>query len=263
MMGSKLTFVVMAYKDSPFLGECLDSLVAQTEKSSIVIATSTPSQYIDKMAKKYGVEVKVNEPGKGIAADWNFSLRAASTKYVTLAHQDDIYMPDYAKLCLKSAEKYDDAIITFTDYVELVGGKDRANSPVMLIKKLENFVFLTLTRSLKARFWRSLFISVSSPICCPSVMYNMEKLADFEFTRDFSINMDWDAWYRMLEIKGRYVRVPSVLMKHRIHADSETTHGLQENKRQTEDLLMFKRFWPGFIAKLLAKFYALGYKSNG
>jgi glycosyltransferase involved in cell wall biosynthesis len=285
------TFVVMAYKDSPYLGECLESLKKQAKQmnktcekaqtvqldlvqsdtgqsnrdgqSEIVIATSTPSKYIYNLASKYCVEVKVCQAGKGIAADWNFGLHCAKTKYVTLIHQDDIYMLDYARFCLQAAEKYPDSIITFTDYYELVDGKDRKNSPVLLVKKLIMTVFLTFTRSLKSRFWRKLLISVSSPICMPSVMYNIEILEDFEFSDDFSINMDWDAWYRMLEIKGRFVRVPKVLMKHRIHAESETSNGLRANKRQAEDLIMFKRFWPSWLARLIAKFYAISYKSNG
>ena len=85
---------------------------------------------------------------------------------------------------------------------------------------------------------------------------------DFQFSGVFSINMDWDAWYRMANRKGRFVYESQSLLKHRIHLDSATTQGLQDNARQDEDLIMFKRFWPVFIAKFLAKIYALSYNSN-
>ena len=37
------TFVVCAYKESPYLGECIESLLQQTKKSRILISTSTPN----------------------------------------------------------------------------------------------------------------------------------------------------------------------------------------------------------------------------
>src|SRR5689334_12586358 len=100
------SFAVMAYKDSPYLPDCLDSLKNQTVESRIYITTSTPSPYIDAVAKQYGVQVFVTGSTKGIAHDWNFSLKCTKTKYVTLAHQDDIYLPEYAKSCFNASEKF-------------------------------------------------------------------------------------------------------------------------------------------------------------
>ena len=110
------SFAVMAYKDSPYLPDCLDSLKNQTVGSDIYIATSTPSLYIDETAKKYGIKIFATDPGQGIAHDWNFSLSIAKTKYVTLAHQDDLYNSNYTRLCIKAAEKFNDTLICFTDY---------------------------------------------------------------------------------------------------------------------------------------------------
>ena len=47
------TFAICAYKESPYLEECIESLINQTVKSNILIATATPSQYIDDIAAKY------------------------------------------------------------------------------------------------------------------------------------------------------------------------------------------------------------------
>lgn len=38
------TFAVCAYRESPFLEDCVRSLVRQTVKSRILIATSTPTK---------------------------------------------------------------------------------------------------------------------------------------------------------------------------------------------------------------------------
>ena len=47
------TFVVCAYKESPYLEECINSLEKQKVKSNIIISTSTPNRYIEEIAKKH------------------------------------------------------------------------------------------------------------------------------------------------------------------------------------------------------------------
>ena len=47
------TFVICAYKESPYLEECVKSLIRQTIKSNIIIVTSTPNSYIEDIAGKY------------------------------------------------------------------------------------------------------------------------------------------------------------------------------------------------------------------
>ena len=49
------TFAICAYKESPYLEECIKSLKNQTIKSNILIATSTPNDYIKGIADKYAI----------------------------------------------------------------------------------------------------------------------------------------------------------------------------------------------------------------
>ena len=74
------TFVVCAYGDSPYLSDCLASLQLQTEKTNVIIATSTPSQYIDTIARAADIQVCVNDESGGIASDWNYALSCADTR---------------------------------------------------------------------------------------------------------------------------------------------------------------------------------------
>ncbi|HEV8270941.1 MAG TPA: glycosyltransferase [Chitinophagaceae bacterium] len=256
------SFAVMAYKDSPYLHDCLDSLKVQTVESEIYISTSTPSVYIDETAKKYGIKIFTTEPGQGIAHDWNFSLRVAKTKYVTLAHQDDLYDKRYSELCVKAAEKFNDALICFTGYSEIVDGRERTSTLMLTVKKFMNFMFMPFKKNIKSKAWKKFCQSFGTAIPCPSVMYNKETLGDFKFSEKYKVSLDWDAWLRMAEMKGRFVYVPRTLSKHRIHKASATTEGIEGNVRQQEDFEIYCRIWPKFIAKLLLKFYAGSYKSN-
>ena len=50
------TFVICAYKESPYLEECVESLKNQEQQSNILMVTSTPNEYIEKISRKYGIE---------------------------------------------------------------------------------------------------------------------------------------------------------------------------------------------------------------
>ena len=95
------TFVICAYKESPYLENCIQSLKNQTVASDIIMATSTPNSYISDMADKYKIPVYVKEGAPDIADDWNFGYSKVQTPYLTIAHQDDIYLPDYTKHVLE------------------------------------------------------------------------------------------------------------------------------------------------------------------
>ncbi len=261
----KHSFGVLAYKDSPYLAECIESLINQTAKSHIYISTSTPSEYISNIAKKYGVEVYVTETGKGVLHDNNFALQQAKTKYITLAHQDDIYLPEYAEECIASTEKFKDTLICFTNYSELMDGKERPITLLIKIKRLMIRLFMPFNANTKSKFWKTRLLSFGNPISAPTIMYNLEMLPGFQFPLELADRpntIDWETWFTMAKKKGRFVYINKISLHRRIHADSLTSLGLEDDSRYLEDLNMFKKFWPSFIAEILAKVYANGYKSN-
>ena len=97
------TYVVLAYKESSYLEECIKSVLNQKYPSKVVIATSTPNDYIQNMANKYSLEVMINpNPGKGIGYDFDFAVSCGKTKLTTIAHQDDIYDYDYSDKIVKA-----------------------------------------------------------------------------------------------------------------------------------------------------------------
>ncbi|MBF0893897.1 MAG: glycosyltransferase family 2 protein, partial [Atopobium sp.] len=63
--------------------------------------------------------------------------------------------------------------------------------------------------------------------------------------------------------EGDFLYDTRVLMLHRIHEDSETSHLIHDNRREQEDLEMLKKFWPTPVAKLINMAYKSGQKSNG
>jgi len=249
------TFVIMAHKESPYLKECIDSLKAQTAESEILISTSTPSPLLSELSESYSIPLIINNSGNGIASDWSFAFRSCTSRYITLVHQDDIYMPEYTAACLAGARRNTDSLISFTDYSELSGKKTINMSTNLIIKKMLLSAFL-FKESVNSPYLKRGIVSFGNPIPCPSVMYNREHIGDFEFSEEFCCNMDWDAWLRLSERNGSFVYVKKVLMAHRIHKDSQTSLQVEKNVRRREDDRIFERLWPLPFARVLAALYS-------
>ena len=251
------TFSVCAYKESEYLEELLISLMTQTVRTNIIIVTSTPNQHINSLAKKYGLPVYVNTGEKGIAGDWNFALRSARTPLVTIAHQDDIYEPEYVSEILAAVNRAKDPIIAFSHYAELREGEKVYKNRLLQIKKI---MMVPIRLSNNSIFLRRRSLSLGNPICCPAVTYVKGRVADFDPV--FVNNLDWNQWERLSKQKGSFVYVPKALMCHRIHKDSTTSEMIENKIRGQEDVVIFRRFWPKVIAERIARIYGTSEKSN-
>lgn len=253
------TFVICAYKESEYLEEVINSLLKQTLKSNIMISTSTPNDYINKIAKKYDLEVFVNNGKTGIGADWNFAVSKAKTKYVTLAHQDDLYDSLYTEEVYNSVNKNSDMIMAFTNHKEIRNGKVVKKNINLIIKSIMTFP-ITIFKRLK--FFKKLILSFGNPISCPSVCLNTEVVGNRPFREDMNSNIDWGTWLDFANKKGSFVYLKKILVFHRVHSNSTTSECINENKRVKEDYEMFCRIWPKWFAKFIMIFYKHAQDAN-
>ena len=256
------TFVIPAYGDSAFLEACLKALVIQTVKSRVIIATSTPSSYIEGISVKYNIPVFINKESSGIASDWTFACACCKSKYITIAHQDDIYLPDYTERLTSAMKKSPRSLIAFSDYKEIYDGLLRGDTLLLNIKRTILFPFFLFHQTLSAKIFKKALLAGGSSICCPSVMFNRENIGEISFNTEMSINMDWFFWWTLAGRNGTFVFIKETLMLHRIHSASETSNGLASNRRQSEDKYMFRKIWPKPIAAILTKLYSFSYISN-
>lgn len=255
------TFVICAYKESPYLEDCIKSVINQTCPGIVKIATSTPSGFIDSLAARYDLQVLVNEGECGLAGDWNFALSCADTRYVTIAHQDDIYKPDYRECMLKALDSSANPIIAFSDYAELRDGEEVFSNRLLRIKRFLLFPLRTKINS-KSRFWRRRSLSLGNAICCPSVTINTGAVDLPLFENNMKSNIDWQAWEVLSRKIGSFVYVNNILMDHRIHTGSTTSQLINADLRRGEDIFMFRKFWPEPIAVFIEHFYCRSEKSN-
>lgn len=255
------TFVVCAYQESIFLEECIRSLLNQTLKTKICIATSTPNDYIQKIADQYEIPLKINQGEHGIAADWNFAVNCAETPLVTLAHQDDIYDKDYSRKIINTLNLSVHPLIAFSDYSEMRSDKVIEKNRLLTIKRIL-LTPLKFRKMWNSKIIRRRILAMGNAICCPSVTFVKENLNCPIFINNMKSNIDWQAWEELSKQDGEFVYIPIPLMKHRIHELSTTSELIEEKGRQEEDLFMFRKFWPDCVASLIGWFYRSSEKSN-
>lgn len=253
------TFAVCAYKESPFLEKCIESLLAQTVKSRVIISTSTPNSRISDIAEKYSLDVCINTGKKGISGDWDFAISCVNTALVTLAHQDDIYEPNYIENMLDYMNKAENPILFSCAYSEMRDGEKVTLNRLLSIKRILAFPMRVFPDSIA---FRRFGLSFGNCICCPSVTYVTDIMKEHPFESELKSNLDWLQWEKLSRLKGSFLYSPQKLMCHRIHSDSETSRILINNMRYSEDLIVFQKFWPDNIAKLFAKIYSASEKSN-
>lgn len=256
-------FAVCAYKESPYLETCLQSLKQQSILSDILLVTSTPCDFIRDIADKYGIPYAVNTGEGGITQDWNFAYSCVygKYKYITIAHQDDVYDSDYLETALQELGKSKHPLIFFSNYYEIRDGRKVTSNRLLQIKRL---MLLPLRmKVLAGSIWiRRRILSFGSPICCPSVTFVANHLPEIIFENHFRACEDWEAWEKLSRLKGDFVYSPKMLMGHRIHEGSETSAIIGDRMRTQEEYEMFCKFWPKWIAGIVEKFYSKGQNSN-
>ena len=257
------TFVVCAYKESPYLETCIRSIMRQAVLGRVCIATSTPNDYIKNLAEKYQIELMVNTGEKRgtIAYDWNFAVNCEKTPLVRLAHQVDVYGRHYFERMILAIKHCRHPLIGFTNYYELRDGITVEKNRLLSIKRL---MLSPLKNPLmwKSRFVRRRILSMGSAICCPSVTIVKDNVPLPLFENNMLSNIDWQAWERVSKLKGEFVYIRQASMKHRIHSGSTTSELLVDDKRKREDLMMYDKFWPKPFARLIEHFYQTSEKSN-
>ena len=269
-------FVICAFGKSPYLENCIRSLLRQTAPSEIYIATSTPSEHIRRLARKYGLPLWVRQGESGIREDWLFAWREGGKRkrLITIAHQDDCYCRDYAKTVLAMYERYPDMTLFCSDYVTLKTRESRmadgtyypvqtricAGDFVRLVKKLLRLP--PRFRFYANRTWvKKSALIFGNSICCPSCTYNYSLIGDHMFDSGYSFALDWENLLSLAERPGRFVCVEEPLIAYRVHSGAATKKCIEDHRREADEASMFRRLWPDWMASLLMRFYKQSYKA--
>lgn len=256
--GESHAFVVPAHGDSPYLDACLQSLRGQSVASRIVVATATPSAAIAAAAERGGAELAVNPCAGGIGADWNFALDRAQRRFVTLAHQDDLYRPDFLARTLALFARRPRGALVFTG-ARHMDGAGRVHASKLSVAKAAITGAAMAGSQVAGPLRRAALLAFGNPIHCSSVTFDTDKLPGFRFDETLRSNLDWEAWLRLHRQGAVFLHDREPLVDRRYHAGAETTRAIRDGVRRREDLQMFEAVWPRPVARAIALAYRAGY----
>ena len=252
------TFAICAYKESEYLEDCIRSLRNQTVKTNVIMATSTPNEYIRMLAEKYDIPLFVREDESDIRNDWNFAYDSADTEWVTIAHQDDKYNEHYVEEMQKKLNGIEHAIAFVTDYLPIkngvVGPRD-INSKIRRLLRTP----LKSNRLAGTHFWKKRVLCLGNTICCPAVTYHKSVLGSSFFTSELKYNIDWDTFLKLAETDGVFAYVDKPLTYYRVHDGATSKEFIEDHRREKDDRYMFRKFWPQWVVNIIMHFYKKAY----
>lgn len=261
----KHIFAVVAYQESPYLDACLHSLTMQKCRSEIILCTATPSTFLNRLAAKYQIPVYVRTGGRpGIKDDWNFAFEQGSKRaeLVTIAHQDDLYFPDYTKALLNAYRHFPDLSVFCCRYDTIDAAGNTVPGKAEQVKRilrlpLRNHRAADRSRvKLRALKW-------GNSIGCPSCTYHTKYCPVPLFDQDYRFVLDWAALLRLAESEGRFICIEKPLMAYRVHEGAETMANIRNHNREKEEREIFERLHGKHLADLLMHFYKKAYSAYG
>lgn len=241
------TFVILAYNESDDLEECIKSILKQNRKSIVIMATSTPNNYILDLASKYGIGVMVNDAPSNKGNDYNFAISIANTKLVTIAHQDDLYNRNYSKEILKAYQKDKNASIIFTDNYEI--DKDKM---IFKNKRLLQRRFYVYPLSIKyfqdKKYFKRRCLKRNKYICTSSITFVKKNIPSDLFPTNYTYNSDWKGLLKLIDLPSKFIFIKEKLVGYRMD-------NLKDNyEKELEDEMILKENYSSwYYEKILKK----------
>lgn len=257
-------FAVCAYRESPYLEECLRSLKTQSVQSAVILCTSTPCAFLSALAKRYEVPLYIRTGKSSLRDDWNFAVdtaaEAVGAELVTVAHQDDRYHADYAKTLLAAADRFPDLQLFCTRY-RTIGADGKpvpgtAEAVKRILRMPLRFRCLSDKRAVKR-----LCLRFGNSVGCPTCTYVLARTGRPLFRCDYSFVIDWDTLWRLAGECGRFVCAERELVDYRVHSGAATMENIRNHNREREETELFLRMWPRPFVRVLMHFYRKAQKA--
>jgi len=247
----KHTFVILAYQESDDLEECIKSVLKQSVKSNVLIATSTPNDYIMEISSLYSLGVMVNESESNKGNDYNFALNTIDSPLITIAHQDDLYDRNYTKEILKKYKENPDATIIFTNNYQIEGDKKILNN--RLLRKSRYYLFpLKYKFFQNKKYFKLRSVRKEKFICTSSITFVKKNITMPLFPSDIYYDNDWKGLIMLAKKNSHFVFLDKKLVGYRMENKTFNKDKLAED----EDILKenySEWYFEMFIKKSLNK----------
>ena len=242
----KHTFVILAYHESDDLEECIKSVINQSVKSNIIIATSTPNDYIIDLASQYSLGIMVNKEKSNKGKDYNFAINSYDSKLITIAHQDDLYDRNYTKEILSCYKKNPDATIIFTNNYEIEKER-KIHKSKKLFKKRYHLFPLRFSFFQNKTFFKLRSLRKDKYICTSSITFVKDNINKDIFPTNLKYDNDWQGLIDLARENTKFVYLKKELVGYRIF-DKKIN-----KKKEKEDSIILKSLYPKWYYEKIIK----------
>jgi glycosyltransferase involved in cell wall biosynthesis len=211
---------VLTYNQRPFIGEALESALAQDyPELEIIVAddgsTDGTFELVTGAAERHGSRLKAlpratNRGLPGIVDNYNRAIAAASGRYVAFLEGDDYYLP--GKIAAQVAWLEADARRVLCGH-DVEAFESETGEP--LWRWSERF-------GLRSGEGAGPILRHGVPFCTVSVMLRRSAVPRAGFDARLTAVLDWKFWIDCLASGGRFGSVPGVLARYRRHRHNLT-----------------------------------------
>jgi len=215
-----VSVIIPAYNVAPFIGEALDSVMAQTfrDYETIVINDGSPdTEELERVLQPYMNRiVYLKQANGGAGAARNAGLRAARGEFVAFLDADDAWLPNFLSEqveFIRTGKGYD---LVYADAL-LFGDPRKAKGTVMLREPSEGPV------TFESLIGERCIVNTSS------VVARRQPILDVGcFDETLRNSQDFDLWARLAKRDGaRMSFQKKVLARHRARAGSLASDGIK------------------------------------
>lgn len=219
-----LSVVMPIYDGAETLAATLHSLLDQGSANFEVLAIDQASgdgsrKILQDFANRIPITIIDAPHSKNWMTNTNIGLKAASAPFVTMLHQDDIWLPGRVDALLGLAQRHPDAELWLhpawfmDDQGQLVG---TFGPPFGRREEL-----ISSHEALRT-------LIVQNSIAIPSAMFRRETALRLGgLSQDLWYTADWDFWLKLATI-GSVAWLPQKLAAFRIHEGSQTVRGSRD-----------------------------------
>lgn len=239
------TFVILAYDESDDLEECIKSILKQSVKSIVLMATSTPSDYILDLASRYSIGLMVNNQKSNKGSDYNYAISAANTKLVTIAHQDDLYNRNYTKEVIKYYKKNKDSSIIFTDIYEIKKDKMIFKNKRLFRKRIYLYP-LSLSFFQNKKYFKKRSLKREKFICTSSITFVKQNIPPDLFPTNYVYNNDWKGLLKLVTLPYKFIFIKEKLVGYRMDNPKEN-----EVKKLEDEMILKENYSSWYYEKII------------
>lgn len=239
-MSSKASIEVFipAYGPSPYLSECIESVLANGSFISkcTVIDDCSPTSEILETIEKYSDRVFYvrNQVNLGLAATFQRSFELSESMFTVVMGSDDRMLPEYGHVMRQVIEKFPESCLIHPGVMVINEFGIESTSSVDHIKRVIAPNVSVTSQMESKKIFSSLLIG--DWMYFPSISWNTKVMKSFPLDSRLRTAVDLDLLVRLCRNDELFVVLPNVIFQYRRHSESVSSQLLLDGSRIAEEL---------------------------